>query len=180
MSQSFVQKIILLIVGIVILATAAAVLLANLGWWVQGGATQQHFAQWGSGVLLAEILGLFGLIARWAYNLHPISIDIAPAPEFPTLNPGTVFWSDSRCFVKSGDFKAEVKLVRYGSGHTWRVHMPQKVLDRIAKDELIEFRFEDQRGIEWAAGPLLRNQYVINLQCLERERVRKSYRDKQQ
>jgi len=177
-----IQKVILSVLVIVVLGTVAAVLATNVGWVANKDPTiAKNFATWGSGSVLAEIVALFILIGRKAFNLNSrVSFQITPASDFPTLNPGRIRWKEASCFVKTDRLQAPVKLIVSQIGQTWSVHIPPRVIEKIADTDWIEFRFEDDRGNTWAAGPILKNEYVIPLQTLDAEKVRQAYRNPDQ
>jgi hypothetical protein len=173
--MTLAQKIVLSVLVLVVLATSAAVLAVNLGFVAQG-ATQQTFAKWGSAAVLSEIVFLFVLVGKKVFNLGGrMSIQILPSPDFPTLKPGRIRWNDAKCFLKTEKVDARVRLINSSVGQTWTVHIPAKVAEKLADTDLVEFRFEDDRGNEWAAGPFLRNEYVIPLQSLDTAKIKTTY-----
>jgi hypothetical protein len=169
------QKIVMSVLVIVVLATVAAVLAANLG-FVGDQEIQKNFAIWGSGSVLLEIVLMFVTVGRKVFNLNGrMSIQISPSPDFPTLRPGKIRWNDTKCFLKTENVEVKVRLINSGVGPTWSVHIPQKIAERLADTELVEFRFEDDRGNEWAAGPFLRHEYRLELQSLDSEKIKAAY-----
>jgi hypothetical protein len=165
----------LAVAALVVVATVAAVLAANLG-WVEDSETQRNFAKWGMAAVLAELVALFVFMARKVFaSDSQVSIEISPAPNFPMLDPSRLFWTEGKCVLRTDKVTFPVRLVRSVIGQTWKVHIPRNVADKIADTDLYEFRFVDQHGNEWAAGPILKDVYVIPLQSLDANKIQTSH-----
>jgi len=167
--------VVLGVLAIIVLATVAAVLWVNLG-FAGPEAQKGNFATWGTAAVLGEIVALFVLIGRSVWLPKPrLSIQILPPQDFPAVRPGRFIWNDQKCFVRSTNVDKQVRLINSNIGQAWTVYIPQDILNQIADKEYIEFYFEDSNGHEWAAGPFLKNEYVLPLICLDEEKTKAAY-----
>ncbi len=97
-------------------------------------------------VLIVTLLALFKPTIlsgkKIVYSLH-----IGP-PENLNLDITQIDWNKDKCFLLCGDLRCKITLIRSRVGPTFRVIIPETILDKI-RDEVIALELEDKKENHW-------------------------------
>ena len=155
------NKIPFFIVAGLTIITVIAILVANI--WEIGDPS---FRTWGTGVVLAEILGLFVYLTKAATKFKQVNIFLTFPEELQELS-ANVDWDYNQCYIIAFDLKKNIKLLKSDIGPGYRVHLDQNLISDILEKDVVEFELSDKSGRKWRVGPFNLYEKNRNIEIIE-------------
>jgi hypothetical protein len=94
------------------------------------------------------------------------SLLIGPPENLRDLDITLISWDGDGCFLLSGDLKEKISLIRSKVGPTFRVNLPQAILDKI-KEEVIALELKDRKGNRWEVRSFYLYENLVPLSLVE-------------
>ncbi len=164
------RNVILYLVAGLTTLTVIAVLLANL-FPGEIGEGNENFRTWGTGAVLAEIIGLFVYLTKTSFGLKHINIFLSLPDELQDYS-SSLDWNQPECFIIVKDTKKNIKLLKSDIGPGYSVHLDENISKLILEQDIVEFELKDNSGRDWRVGPFnlyakTRNLEIISTNNLE-------------
>jgi hypothetical protein len=160
------QKNLLIFLCSLVFLTVLAVLAANVG-LLPTSKTTGDFAKWGMAAVLAEIVGLFVIVARgvFAKRSGSYSITIGP-PEDVEVDFTRIAWDPAACFIKISGESSPIRPVRSTSGPSFEIRLPYSLVDKVDEQTAVEIYLTDKFGNAWEVEALYLNTKTGRLRAL--------------
>ena len=151
--------------GLVFL-TVVAVLFANIG-FENPTETTKFFAKWGTGVVLAEIIGLFAIATRWVFSerISTYSLVIGPLEDIE-VDIARISWDMGGCFLHVSEDKWPIKPVRSKVGRAFEIKLPYSLFEKVDEQTPIEISLRDKFGCDWEVESFYLYQKEVTLRAL--------------
>jgi hypothetical protein len=77
------------------------------------------------------------------------SLLVGPPEDMPDLDIAVIDWDDGECFIIGTKLREPVRLVPTRVGPSFRVQIPQGVLDNLEPEDSLELQLKDKKGNHW-------------------------------
>ena len=77
------------------------------------------------------------------------SLLVGPPEDMPELDIAVIDWDDSECFIVGNKLREQITLVPTRVGPSFRVQIPQQVLDNLEPEHPLELQLKDKKGHRW-------------------------------
>jgi hypothetical protein len=155
------SSLLIFLCGLVLL-TVLAVLAANIG-LLPESETTASFAKWGMAAVLAEIIGLFTIVARGVFSKRTGSYSLIVKP-LHGIDIAKINWDVKACYLEFSENRHPIKPVLSPIGAAAEIKLPYGLVDQVGEATPVDIYLKDTLGNHWTAAFFL-NQKTIDLQA---------------